>query len=180
MAQSNTAVATDDVAAAKEHFLNGKKLYDLGKFADAAAEYELAYQAKDDPALLFNIGQAYRLAGNLPKAILAYKAYLRNTPDATNREEVENRIRELQASQSEPHSRLGVQRPPEKTVAPTVESPSLTTASPINERRKPLYKRWWPWTIAGVVVVGAAVGVTLGLTLSRPSERVLPAIGGAQ
>ena len=34
------------------------------RFAEAAEEYEAAYQAKDDPALLFNLGQAYRLAGN--------------------------------------------------------------------------------------------------------------------
>jgi hypothetical protein len=43
------------------------------------------------------LGQAYRLTGNASQALLAYKAYLRNVPDAPNRAEVEGRIAELQA-----------------------------------------------------------------------------------
>jgi hypothetical protein len=37
--------AADDVAAAREHYAKGKRAYDLGRFAEAAKEYEAAYQA---------------------------------------------------------------------------------------------------------------------------------------
>ena len=54
----------DDAKLARQHFEDGSRLYDLGKFRDAAREYEEAYKYKPDPALLFNIGQAYRAAGD--------------------------------------------------------------------------------------------------------------------
>ena len=106
----------DDVQSAREHYAKGKRLYDLGRFADAAREYEAAYQAKDDPALLFNLGQAHRLAGNYPQALLAYKAYLRNVPNAPNRREVEARINEMQTIVDE-QTRTS-QKPPQGTMEP--------------------------------------------------------------
>ncbi len=35
-------------------------------------------------------------------------------------------------------------------------------------------EQWWFWTILGVVVVGAAVGVTLGVVLSGGQQAPLP------
>ena len=71
--------------------------YNLGYYEDAARHYEEAYRQVSDPALLFNIGQAYRLAGKPDRAITAYRAYLRTTPpDAANRGQVEKRIPELE------------------------------------------------------------------------------------
>ena len=31
------------------------------------------------------------------------------------------------------------------------------------QAKKPLFKKWWPWAIGGVVVGGAALGLILGL-----------------
>jgi tetratricopeptide (TPR) repeat protein len=92
------ARADDDVDAAREHYRKGKRAYDLGHFAEAAEEYERAYSAKDDSALLFDLAQARRLAGQNFQAVIAYKAFLRNEPKAPNRVEVEKRIQELQAT----------------------------------------------------------------------------------
>jgi hypothetical protein len=36
---------------------------------------------------------------------------------------------------------------------------------------KPWYRRWWIWTIAGVVVAGAAIGVGVALARDEPSPR---------
>jgi tetratricopeptide (TPR) repeat protein len=65
----------DDIAEAREHYRKGSKAYDLGHYQDAIREYEAAYTIKDDPALLFNIAQAYRLAGDYPNAIRSYKSF---------------------------------------------------------------------------------------------------------
>src|SRR5437879_13770949 len=55
------ARAVDDASrVAMEHFRKGTRAYDLGRFLEAANEYEKAYEAKETPALLYNLGQAYR------------------------------------------------------------------------------------------------------------------------
>jgi hypothetical protein len=56
---------------------------------------DLRLQYKEEPALLFNIAQAYRLAGNVVKAKTLYERYLTVLPSAPNRSEVEAFIGEL-------------------------------------------------------------------------------------
>src|SRR5262249_32295491 len=80
----------------KQHYERGTTLFDLAKYLDAAKEFEAAYEMKQNPAFLFNIGQAYRLAGKSELAIGFYKSYLRRSPGAANRPEVEARIAELE------------------------------------------------------------------------------------
>jgi tetratricopeptide (TPR) repeat protein len=158
----------DDVAAARDHYAKGKRAYDLGHFAEAAKEYEAAYQAKDDPALLFNLGQAHRLARNYPEAILAYKAFLRNVPDASNRTDVESRIHEMQAALDE---RAQANQKSLEETAKVQTAPLLTktelTKSPTDRREAPpaARKRTWIWgVVAGaVVIVGVGVGLGVGL-----------------
>src|SRR5438045_3672688 len=79
----------DEAITARQHYERGTAMFDLGRFAEAAHEYELAFEAKNDPALLFNIGQAYRLDGNYQKALVAYRGFLRRVPDAKTAPEVQ-------------------------------------------------------------------------------------------
>lgn len=183
----------DDLQSAKQHYDRGTTLYDLQHYKEAAHEYELAYEAKHDPALLFNIGQAYRLGGEYAKAIGAYRAFLRHVPDASNRAEVEQRISEMQLLLEE-QKRVGERPPPgiatpdskpeptkpattapdiAKTASPTIDSTLTITKAPTS---KPIYKRWYLWVaVASVVVVavGAGVGIALGTkTTSYPNATV--------
>lgn len=176
----------DDAAAAREHYKKGTRLYELNHFAEAAAEYELAYQAKDDPALLFNIGQAYRFDGQNRKALLAYKQYLRKLPSAPNRREVEAHITALEkliddekrAASSPPTGTLAPvpETAPPTAPPPTSTTPALTARAP--ERPTPLYKKWWLWTAVGVGAAAVAVGLGVGLTHAGATEKTLPPIGG--
>ena len=86
----------DSVNDAREHYKQGRIAFDLGHYEDAIIEYEQAYKLKDDPAILFNIAQAHRLAGHLVEALQFYRSFLRRQPDAFNREEVEGKIAEMQ------------------------------------------------------------------------------------
>ena len=64
---AGVARADDDErsrAAAREHYARGTSFFDLGHYDDAVAEYDKAYQAKNEPSLLYNIAQAHRLAGH--------------------------------------------------------------------------------------------------------------------
>jgi tetratricopeptide (TPR) repeat protein len=83
--------------SAREHTKNANAAFNLGSYDEAASEYEAAYRVVPDPALLFNIGQSYRLVGKSSKALIAYKSYLRTAPaNASNRAQVEARVRELE------------------------------------------------------------------------------------
>ncbi len=89
----------DARAAAKSHFERGSVLFDLQRYDEAAAEYEAAYEAKPDPALLYNLGQSYRLAGKYERALRAYQNFLRHMPQSPQRADVEKRIEELRAQE---------------------------------------------------------------------------------
>ncbi|MEY4386917.1 MAG: hypothetical protein RLY20_2200 [Verrucomicrobiota bacterium] len=62
----------DDFTAS---FDQANKLYEEGKFRDAAVAYEkIAVTGARSPALLFNLGNAYFKAGQMGEAIAAYRA----------------------------------------------------------------------------------------------------------
>jgi tetratricopeptide (TPR) repeat protein len=164
----------DDVSAARQHYLKGTREYDLGHYLEAVKEYEAAYKAKDDPALLFNIAQAYRLAGKNENAIRAFKSYLHRVPRAPNRAEVETRIAELQkavdqqarAKEGPPEGTLQPQpekAPPPKTKPHETPTPSTTTVEPPPaQQQAPSVAAEQPPPRRGTLIAGAtlaAVGV---------------------
>jgi tetratricopeptide (TPR) repeat protein len=130
------ARADESGEIARQHYHQGTKLFDLRRYRDAAREYEAAYEAKDDPALLFNIGQAYRLAGAYDDAIASYRSFLRRMPDASNRDAVGARIRELQDLSAAQHKQNEL--PPEGTLSPKDQSKSEVQAA--NRNQWPLAK----------------------------------------
>jgi len=134
----------DDLATeqAKLHNEAAKKLFNLGLFREAAEEYQKAYQAKPLPAFLFNLGQCYKRmasAESLRKSIFYFKSYLRNDPETPARAAIQKEIERLEVE-------LRVAEKPQP---------------------RPLYKKWWFWTIIGVAVTGAVVGTVVG---TRPEN----------
>ena len=93
-----------DAEKARQLFQQGSKYYDLGQFDKAIEAWQQGYDQKPDPGFLYNIAQAYRQKQDAAKAIFFYKGYLRNSPKAHNRAEVEQKIAALQ-KQSTPARR---------------------------------------------------------------------------
>jgi tetratricopeptide (TPR) repeat protein len=158
------APARAGTATAREHYVRGTKLFDLGKYKEAAEEYELAYQEKDDPALLYNIAQAYRLAGDNESALRAYRGYLRRQPTTPNRAEVEGRISELQAT-IEQQRRAREKQP--NDVLPSTEKasepPPVVAAAPVAAPPAPEYAPARTKKLAGIGVgVGGVALLGLG------------------
>jgi tetratricopeptide (TPR) repeat protein len=130
--------ADESSRAAMEHFRRGTRAYDLGHFTEAAAEYERAYEAKENPALLYNLGQAYRGAGEHQKALNAYRAYLRNATDPPNRDEVVRFIEALKHSIEV--EKATKEKPPVGTLPatpPPVVTPPVVVAPPPPPPRPP-------------------------------------------
>ena len=71
--------------------------FNLGHYDEAASMYEEAYRLVPDPILLYDLGQSYRQANKLDKALTAYRSYLRTAPDdAPNRAKVQQWVGELE------------------------------------------------------------------------------------
>jgi tetratricopeptide (TPR) repeat protein len=78
---------------AKEHSDRARRFYDLGKYAEAIEEYQKGYLLTDDPNMLYNIGQCYRLTDRPEEAVRFYRNYLRRAPaSAPNRGDVDTKI----------------------------------------------------------------------------------------
>jgi TolA-binding protein len=104
-ARSSQAATTSSVKApgnpkqdAKAHFRAGQNHYNLNELPEALLEFKEAYRVYPDPVFLFNLGQCERQLDHFEEAIRFYRNYLREQPKATNRQEVERRIDEMEAA----------------------------------------------------------------------------------
>ena len=153
--------ADDDGAAllrARARFVDGEKLYALGRFEEALPEYEAAYNAAPLPEFLFNIGQCHRNLGHHTEAIFAFKKFLREKPTADNQAAVQALIAELESEREGlAASRRSVFQPP---LIPPVEPKE--PPRPTSHRS---YSRWW--LLAGLVVVAGAAA-TFALWPAEP------------
>ncbi|MDB4981483.1 MAG: Tetratricopeptide repeat domain protein [Myxococcales bacterium] len=184
----------DDAKEARRLFQRAELSFNLGKFEDALADYQSAYQAKPLTGFLFNIAQCYRNLGNWERARFFYRRYLTLAPRSPNRHQVEDLVAEMTgrlekqqatlplgtsgvaAAPSEPAIVTAPPVTPPAAVVPALPQPSvapapssaLVVSRPPAPERKPVYKRWWFWTGVGALVVG---GVVSAVVLSRPTTR---------
>ena len=97
LAPVTVALAADAAAEeAKQHFFKGQQLFDVGRWDEAADEFEKAYSMRGDPTFIYNMAQSYRRKGDAKRALDLYKNYLIKAPKSPQRPEVEERIRALQ------------------------------------------------------------------------------------
>jgi len=90
------APAPDDATRAKEIFKVAQKLYKEARYADAIAKFEEAYQFKPSPVIVYNIGKCHEQLGDVPKAMRAYRDYLRLSPDAKDKDTINDAIANLE------------------------------------------------------------------------------------
>jgi tetratricopeptide (TPR) repeat protein len=190
---ASPAIAGEDARSiAREHYEKGRKAFELGIYQKAIAEYMAAYEAKDDPAILYNLGQAHRLAGNASDAIHFYKMFLQKVPRTSNRTEVENKIAELEkliaqqdkAKNLPPNLALKsgaagpgedsapeVAAPPAASVAP---QPVASAVAPRAEdpavRRAARVKSIVGIAVASFGVAALAAGIGLGVAAKNASD----------
>jgi tetratricopeptide (TPR) repeat protein len=95
-AAEDPAIPTDaQKEEAKRHFLDGRAHYASREFAEAAEHFIEAYELTQAPELLYNLARCYERLGEEERAAEQYEMYLRMSPDAEDRVEVEQRIAEL-------------------------------------------------------------------------------------
>jgi tetratricopeptide (TPR) repeat protein len=124
---ASAAPSPEAVKKAREAFADGTTAFNLGQWQKAIDAWEKGYELKPDPIFLYNIAQAHRLAESFEKAIFFYKNYLRNSPKAPNRQEVEERIAQLE--QAIAVKRSAREAPPQEPRTPS-GAPGTTTGTP--------------------------------------------------
>ena len=110
-------------SAARRAYDEATAAFGLGHYAEAAEKYETAFSLRPDPALLYDAAQAYRLAGNRPRALELYRNYLRLYPDRKNADEARNQVAALTKAIEE--GKAG-----EKAGAPPVAAAPATAPPP--------------------------------------------------
>lgn len=166
-------VAYADKEKAKELFKKGMTQYKLEHYDEAIAEFEAAYAEEQSPVLLFNIAQAHRLARRPRIALNFYRKYLRDLPEAPNRDQVEKEIagleedvKRLDTEEAERRQREAeAQRAAQQAAVPAAPAPP-----PVAE--KPRWPLWVGIGAGALAVVGGAVA--LGVVLAQPQT---PSLG---
>jgi tetratricopeptide (TPR) repeat protein len=124
--------AGDTKDSARQLVRQAKIAFDLGHFDEAASRYEAAYRIVPDAALLFNMGQAYRLGGRREQALASYLGFLRTAPpDDPNRAPVEARVAELQKALTPQPEPAPNPAPPPSPSHPSPPPPPATPAPDI-------------------------------------------------
>ncbi len=82
--------------SAEELYDAGQRAYDGGDYALAIDRWEASYQLSREPGLLFNLGQAYRRAGNCTRALSSYRQFVTADPTSDRRALADELIRELE------------------------------------------------------------------------------------
>lgn len=142
----------------REHFIKAKALYKQQDYTSALQEFQTAYQRRQTPILLANIGRTLHKLGR-PKEALDYYRQCQEAAksDAELQEKLKGYIAEAQALITAAPPPVDTNEPPPAPLAPPPPPPPMP---------KPVYKKGWFWAVIGVsaaVVIGGVVtGVVLG------------------
>jgi eukaryotic-like serine/threonine-protein kinase len=171
-----------DKRTAKAHYEDGTRAYNLGRFPEAIASFEKAYE--EDPAaiLLFNIAQSHRQLGNHDRALFFYRRYLEADPQSKNRASVERRMEEIRVAQASEQVNAvsppspaavpeklgdGSRSPVSPTSASVATSPEPKPAPSVSDKQSSDRSgfgllRWSAYTAGGVGVASIATGIVFG------------------
>jgi hypothetical protein len=168
-AQSTPAPTAAKLQLAKRCVDDGIKAQDDGKYDEAIADYDKAYQLVSNALLLFNKAQAYRLAGKIDLAIEFYTRYLAEDPKGLKAQDARELLAGLQANSSSPAQPSRAQdapatAPPDGAAAPAARSPEpgpsgppgLITAEESTEPDSPSPGQNLHWAGIATMEVGAA------------------------
>jgi len=187
----------------RDAYYKALKQYDEGKYVEALDGFQSAYSRRQMPWLLLNIGRTLQRLGRAQEAITYYERYKKAelNIDAATLDRVNKYIEQAKALLESPASDTkpvnltpkdpsttpaggdpagsgDPSKPASGGSAQAVPSAALPPATPAGatEKTTPIYKKWWFWTIVGVVVVG---GVATGVGVAAanrapPAEPFLP------
>jgi len=166
---------------ADAHARRGVALYNLGKFEDAIAEFERAYELFQSDALLFNLAQAHRKLDHCDRALHYYTEFLAGKPAAALAAQVEELMPKLEAAcrtKDEPPTAPATAAPPPEPLRTAAVTPEMPEAPPPPAvASASTFSVSASGTVGGVISGGTAPATGVRAAVMVPVSSV--AIGGA-
>lgn len=160
-------------AACRARYEEGRRAYKDKRYDVALKGYQAAYEQRQAPWLLINIGRSYQRLGRLRDALDAYERYQAADPNPDPN--VMARVKEYAAQ-----VRAGLGQPGTPPPAQPQTDPQLTgigqvepPPAPLSEK-KPVYKKAWFWVAIAGAAVAVGAGVGLGVYFGTRSTEPLP------
>jgi tetratricopeptide (TPR) repeat protein len=153
------------LAQARVHFEEGERLYAAGRWSEAYAAYEAAYQEAPLADFLFNMGQCERRLGHLERALTLFERFRETEPPQGRRAVVESLIRQLREGRDrDAVSADGAAAPVPAPARPGPRAPAAERSPiqppsrpPSSPRRKTASPGAWALGGAAVALAGAAI-----------------------
>lgn len=167
MAQSQAQETQMSDDRARAHFRLGREFYELGRFAQAAAEFQAAFELSGRAELLYNIYLAHRDAQNLGAAETALREFLLRNPDAPGHAQLSARLSALSEENAARNARAESEAAA-LAAAADAERRLLENQEAMNDanRSRPI----WPWFLVGGGVLLVGGGLALGAVSSSDAS----------
>ena len=120
----------DPTPDAKHLYDEGLRHYNLAEYPQAIEAWKQAYLLSKKPLLLFNIGQAFRLAGDCTQAITFYDSYTREEPAPKNQDELDQVVAQCKDKLAAAIAAHPVPPPDKPPVPPPQPPPQPTPVAP--------------------------------------------------
>jgi len=182
-AASAEPVAGTDTRGLREILDSATRHFKAGEYEQAIVEFQLAYQKRQLPTLLFNVAQAHRKASHWAEALALYERFLKEDPKSALLPEAEAHAAAMRArldaerasAERETAERLVKKRTEEAealAIAREAERKRAEEALMVSAKQKeaPIYKKAWFWGVIGGIAAAGAItaGVVIGLRLREP------------
>jgi tetratricopeptide (TPR) repeat protein len=159
--------------------IKAREDFAAGRFQEALDIFARLYAETLHPIYLRNIGRCYQNLGNPDRAIATFRDYLHKAKGISSDEqkEIEGYIEEMEdlkrqreaasaqatpPATSAPVTPLPSASPPTAPAPTTSQTQAVLVGKPAPEAapaESPIYTKWWFWTLAGAVAIGAGVGI---------------------
>jgi tetratricopeptide (TPR) repeat protein len=166
-APSEPTRAAEREEAARAAHRKGLAAFDAGDLDGAIEAFRRAYELSPTPGLLFNLAQTYRAKGpaGCTDALRFYEAYVRQYPDAPNRDVADEHLGEMRRC-------VDAQRPPTKTAPATSSTLAPPSAPPSAVAPRSGAVPWAPILLGFAGAAAGAVGVGLYVSASQDFDRL--------
>lgn len=172
MAQATTTEQDLQDQRARQAFSIGREMYAAGRFAEAAQEFQTAYDLSHRSQLLYNLYIAYRDSQQTERAAAALRQYLAEVPDDPRRLQLEAGLQALDAqiaasaatqAERDAAEAARVQAEADRAAEAERRRQAEQDAELARQRTRP----WWPWVGVGAGVIAAGVGTSLAIVTNN-------------
>jgi tetratricopeptide (TPR) repeat protein len=178
----DSGISEGQRAAGEALLASGKAAYRAGNYSEALRSFQQALARLGRPAIYEDIGDAAAKYGDHQRALDAYREYLGAISNASDRAEVERKIKTQQEALAEAGG--GTKAPDLSPTAAASSTDEAAAPEPTGEPGAPAQAKkdaaggelWWLWAGIGAAVVGTVIAA---LIVTSSNDPVQPPMRGS-